>query len=56
MSGQRNIGFSALNYAGMTELVDVPDLGSCVARRWGSSPHTRIQSQPALKREGWLLF
>ena len=29
--------------AGMMELADMQDLGSCVARRWGSSPHARTK-------------
>lgn len=28
-------------YAGMMKLVDMRDLGSRAAMRWGSSPHTR---------------
>ena len=30
-----------IEYAGMVELVDTQDLGSCAARRVGSSPTTR---------------
>ena len=30
-----------LIYAGMMELVDMRDLGSRAAMRWGSSPHAR---------------
>ena len=30
-------------YAGMAELVDAQDLGSCVARRAGSTPVTRTR-------------
>ena len=29
------------SYAGMMELVDMRDLGSRAAMRWGSSPHAR---------------
>ena len=32
-----------LIYAGMMELVDMRDLGSRAATRWGSSPHTRTK-------------
>ena len=32
-------------YAGMMELVDMRDLGSRGASRWGSSPHTRTTSE-----------
>lgn len=28
-------------YAGMMELADMQDLGSCASRRWGSNPHAR---------------
>ena len=28
-------------YAGMMELADMQDLGSCAAMRWGSNPHAR---------------
>lgn len=31
-------------YAGMVELVDTQDLGSCAARRVGSSPTTRTKA------------
>ena len=34
-----------LIYAGMMELVDMRDLGSRAATRWGSSPHTRIKAR-----------
>ena len=30
-------------YAGVAELVDAQDLGSCAARRGGSSPSTRTK-------------
>jgi hypothetical protein len=32
-----------LIYAGMMELVDMRDLGSRAAMRWGSSPHARTK-------------
>ena len=51
--------------AGMTELADVRDLGSCGEIRWGSTPHTRtiwlcgetgrhsgLKSRPALSHAG----
>ena len=28
-------------YAGMMELADMQDLGSCAEMRWGSNPHAR---------------
>jgi hypothetical protein len=31
-------------YAGMMELADMQDLGSCAEMRWGSSPHTRTMA------------
>lgn len=34
--------YARLKYAGMVELADTQDLGSCVARRVGSSPTFRI--------------
>ena len=30
-------------YAGMMELADMQDLGSCAAMRWGSNPHARTK-------------
>ena len=30
-----------MKYAGMMELADMQDLGSCAAMRWGSNPHAR---------------
>ena len=30
-----------IKYAGMMELADMQDLGSCAAMRWGSNPHAR---------------
>ncbi len=36
-------------YAGMMELADMQDLGSCAEMRWGSNPHARtrpIHSEP----------
>ena len=33
------------SYAGMMELVDMRDLGSRVAIRWGSSPHARTTTR-----------
>ena len=32
-------------YAGMMKLVDMRDLGSRAAMRWGSSPHTRTKKR-----------
>ena len=32
-------------YAGMMELADMQDLGSCAAMRWGSNPHARTKSK-----------
>ena len=32
-------------YAGMVELADAQDLGSCAARRVGSTPTTRIREK-----------
>ena len=31
-------------YAGMMELADMQDLGSCAAMRWGSNPHARTMA------------
>ena len=30
-----------IKYAGMMELADMQDLGSCAEMRWGSNPHAR---------------
>ena len=30
-------------YAGMMELADMQDLGSCAEMRWGSNPHARTK-------------
>ena len=35
--------------AGMMKLADMQDLGSCAARRWGSSPHARTTSKQGRK-------
>ena len=35
------------SYAGMMELVDMRDLGSRAAMRWGSSPHARTKLKAA---------
>ena len=35
-------------YAGMMELADMQDLGSCAEMRWGSSPHTRTTTSPLI--------
>ena len=40
-------GIIFVNYAGMTELADVQDLGSCAVRRVGSTPTTRTSSPQA---------
>ena len=37
-------------YAGMMELVDMRDLGSRAAMRWGSSPHTRTNIKIHFRR------
>ncbi len=42
-------------YAGVMELVDMQDLGSCVARRVGSSPFTRTKYHEGLARGGLCL-
>ena len=43
------------SYAGMMELVDMRDLGSRVAIRWGSSPHARTKkSEPNLLSCRWV--
>ena len=48
MSPQRRVLSPVQNlkieYAGMVELVDTQDLGSCAARRVGSSPTTRTMA------------
>ena len=36
-----------MKYAGMAELADVQDLGSCAARRVGSTPTTRTMNRTA---------
>ena len=38
-----------VSYAGMTELADVQDLGSCAARRVGSTPTTRTKQGASRK-------
>ena len=38
--------FELFNYAVVMELVDMQDLGSCVAKRVGSSPIDRMQRKP----------
>ena len=38
-----------IEYAGMMELVDMRDLGSRAAMRWGSSPHARTKNQVSWK-------
>ena len=47
-----------LIYAGMMELVDMRDLGSRAATRWGSSPHTRTKepNEPQKGSFGFLLI
>lgn len=41
-----------IKYAGMVELVDTQDLGSCAVRRVGSSPTTRTISRRHLGEQG----
>ena len=43
----RALGSFAAPEAGVVELVDTQDLGSCGASRGGSSPSTRTNSYPA---------
>lgn len=40
------------SYAGMVELVDTQDLGSCAARRVGSSPTTRTTKERTFVYQG----
>ena len=37
-------------FAGVMELVDMQDLGSCVERRGGSSPFARTKKEESLRR------
>ena len=39
------------SYAGMMELVDMRDLGSRAAMRWGSSPHARTKNKTICQRQ-----
>ena len=41
-------GIVEKEYAGMMKLVDMRDLGSRAAMRWGSSPHARTRNSPRL--------
>ena len=42
------VWYTVWRYAGMMELVDMPDLGSCAERRVGSSPTTRTTEKGLL--------
>ena len=39
-------------YAGMMELADMQDLGSCAAMRWGSNPHARTTKERTFVYQG----
>ena len=43
------VWYTVWRYAGMMELVDMPDLGSCAERRVGSSPTTRTMKKAAVR-------
>ena len=44
-------------YAGMMELADMQDLGSCAVMRWGSNPHARTKNPECVSvRDFYLLL
>lgn len=50
------VQFSDRFFAGMMELADVQDLGSCAARRVGSTPTTRTKKEAVYKTASFLVL